>query len=155
MRDLSPVAVGAMNDDTSDEVWLILLTLTHPSLSAPLRLVNNMEDITSRGDVYTALSFEVRLPDQDPDTATVAQLRIDNVDQRIVAAVRALQSPPKVDLEVILASDPDEIEIAFTDMTLRNVTYDQAYVTGELSFEAIFVEPVSLLMTPARFPGMF
>jgi hypothetical protein len=40
-------------------------------------------------------------------------------------------------------------------MTLRNVVYNATDVTGDLAFESIYAEPVSILITPQRFPGLF
>jgi len=47
------------------------------------------------------------------------------------------------------------VEVSFTNMTLRNAQYDTSTVSGELTFDSIYTEPVTLTMTPSRFPGMF
>jgi hypothetical protein len=82
-------------------------------------------------------------------------LRIDNVDRRVVQTIRSITAPPTVTLEVILASAPNNVEVSFTNMTLRNAQYDSSTVSGELTFDAIYTEPATLTMTPSRFPGMF
>lgn len=133
----------------------MLLTISHSSLATPLRFVNNNENIVSRGNTYTAFPFEIDLPNDDPDQPPKAQLRIDNVDRSIVQTIRTITSPPTVTIEVILASAPNTVEVSFTNLTLRNVSYDESEVTGELVFDAIYTEPVSVTMTPSRFPGMF
>lgn len=155
-RSLSAVAIGSTNDQNTGEVWLPLLTIAHPEiLDGPIRLVSDMQDIVSRGNNYVALPFEIVLPGEDPDSPAKAVLRVDNVDRRIVQALRDLTSPPLVTIEVVLASQPDTVEVSYPDMTLRNATYDASYVSGELSFDAIYVEPVSIVITPQRFPGLF
>lgn len=154
MRSLSPAAVAAMNAPESGEVWLVLLTISNPGMTT-IRVVSNNEDITSRGNTYLAFPFEIELPGQDPDSPSSARLRIDNVDKRIVEAVRSITTPPNVTIEVVLASQPDTVEIAYTDLTLRSVEYDADSVRGELTFESIFSEPVTLTITPNRFPGLF
>lgn len=153
-RTLSNTALASLNAAETGEVWLVLLTITNPGITT-IRVVNNTEDITSRGNVYQAFPFEIELPGQDPDSPASARLRIDNVDKRIVEAVRSISTPPNITIEVILASQPDTVEIAYADLTLRSVEYDADSVRGELTFESIFSEPVTLSVTPNRFPGLF
>lgn len=155
IESISDKALAAGHAEATNEAWLVLLTIAHPTLSQPIRLVNNNEDITSRNHVYTALSFEVELPNADPDSPPKARLRIDNVSREIIKTIREIQSPPTITLEVILASQPNTVEVTYTDMTLRNVDYDVASVSGDLSFESIFTEPITYTMTPSRFPGLF
>lgn len=154
-RTLSNAALASMNAQASSDVWLVLLTLSHATLATPIRLANNNEDVVSRGNTFIAFPFEVELPGEDPDQPPKAMLRIDNVDRRVVQTIRSIVAPPTVTLEVILASAPDNVEVSFTNMTLRNAQYDASTVSGELTFDAIYTEPVSLTMTPNRFPGMF
>lgn len=155
MRTLSQVAVESANAQQTGEVWLCLMTITHPSLPQPIRVVNNNEDITSRGNLFQNFPFEIELPGEDPDSPPRARLRIDSTDRTIVNAIRTISSPPVITLEVILASQPNTVEIAFDGLTLREVTYDVRSVSGELVFESIFTEPITTQMTPSRFPGMF
>lgn len=153
-RTLSAAAVASLNAQESGEVWLVLLTISNPGITT-IRVVNNTEDIVSRGNTYQAFPFEIELPGQDPDTPASARLRIDNVDKRIVEAVRSITTPPQVTIEVVLASQPDTVEIAYSNLTLRSAEYDVDSVRGELTFESIFSEPVTLTITPNRFPGLF
>lgn len=155
-RTLSPRAVESTNDQNTGEVWLVLLTIAHPSIAdGPIRLVADRRDLTSRGQPFIACPFEITMPGEDPESLTTAGIQVDNVDRRIVKALRDLASPPLVTIEVVLASQPNTVEVSFPDMTLRNAVYDVSVVKGELSFEQISVEPVSLIMTPERFPGLY
>lgn len=155
MRTLSQNALNSAFAQQTDEVWLVLLTIEHPSLATPLRFVNNMESVTSRGNLYVAFPFEIEFPEQDPDTAGEARITIDNIDRQIVQTIRSIASPPQVTLEVILASSPSTVEASFSGMVLRDVTYDALKVSGVLRFEDIMTEPLSVQMTPQRFPAMF
>jgi hypothetical protein len=154
-RTLSNTALASINAQATSEVWLVLLTISHPTIGTPIRLVNNNENVTSRSNTYLAFPFEIELPGEDPDQPPKASLRIDNVDRRVVQTIRSISAPPTVTVEVILASAPDNVEVAFTNMTLRNAQYDVGTVTGDLTFDSIYTEPVTLTMTPNRFPGMF
>jgi hypothetical protein len=154
-RTLSTAAVASANAQDTGEVWLVLLTITHETLLNPLRCVNNNEDISSRGLLFTAFPFQIILPSDDPDGVPRATLRIDNVSREALATIRSLNSPPHVTLEVILASQPDVVEIAYNFLTLRNATYDATLIEGELYFDSMFSDPITVTMTPSRFPGLF
>lgn len=160
-RTLSPVATESTNDESTAEVWLVLLTIRHPTLVEPIRVVNNFDDITSADPIthedreFIGLPFEVALPGEEDDQPVAATIRVDNVDRQIVAALRELTSPPMADIEVVLASQPNVIEIAFYDFTIRVAEYDSLEITAQLTFEQIFTEPVAVDMTPQRVPGIF
>jgi hypothetical protein len=147
-RSLSPAALASANAQSTDEVWLVLLTIEHNEIDAPIRVVNNTEDIVSRGQTYIGFPFDFELPGEDADAPTKAR-------RRIVEAVRTISSPPLVTLEVILASAPDTVEFSFSGLTMREIDYDVSSVSGDLLFESIFAEPVTYTMTPSRFPGLF
>lgn len=155
MRTLSSRALDSAFSAQTDDVWLTLLTIEHESLSEPLRFVNNFASLTSRGNVYVAFPFELEFPEQDAESPGEARITIDNIDRQIVNTIRGISSPPDLTLEVVLAATPDTVEASFSGMTLRNVQYDALKVSGTLRFEDIVTEPVSVQMTPARFPGMF
>lgn len=167
MRTLSSVALASANAQETDEVWLLLLRIKHPDIDPEdpdpqkrgvLRFVNNNEDMQnagSDGGDYIAFPFMFDIPTEDPEQPSVARLKIDNVDRQIVEIVRSLNSPPTADVELVLASQPTTVEISFEGMTLRAVDYNALEVTGTLTLEEIFTEPVTVEMTPSRFPGMF
>lgn len=154
-RTLSETALNSAAAEETQEVWLVLVTLEHDDLEEPIRVVNNIEDIESRGLTFLGCPFELDPPGDDADGPTEARLRIDNVNREIVVANRSITSPPTVTIEVILASDPDAPEVTISHLTLRNVSWDAAYVQGTLRFEDLSVEPVSQRVTPGRFPGLF
>ena len=155
MRTLSSTAIASAHAQETGEVWLVLLTISHSSLPAPIRVVNNNEDITSRGNSYQAFPFDIILPGEDPDGVTKALLRFDNVERTAITAIRGLTSAPAVTIEVILASDPDVVEISFTGLTVKSVNFDAVQIEGELHFESLWTEPITYTMTPSRLPGLF
>lgn len=155
MTGLSPRAVASANAQETDEVWLILLTLNHAELAAPIRVVANNEDITSNGDLYVALAFEITPPGQDPDNPSGARITLDNVDPVIVKTLRTISSPPEAVIQVVLASQPDVVEVEFSGLKLRNANWDATKISADLVFEDVLTEPVATTMTPQRFPGMY
>ncbi len=155
MRTLSATALTSMFAQQTDEVWLILLTITHASLAQPIRVVNNKANITSNGNLFVALAFEIEPPGEDPEAPLSSRLRIDNVDRVIVDSLRGISSAPEATIQIILASTPNTIEAEFEGMTVRDVKYDAGAITAELRFEQIMTEPITISITPTHFPGLF
>ena len=58
-RTLSQAARQAINAEATEQVFLLLLTIDHEDLAEPIRVVNNTETITSRGELYVAYPFVV------------------------------------------------------------------------------------------------
>lgn len=155
-RTLSQAARHAVNAQETEQVFLLLLTLDHADLSQPIRVVNNTEDVTSRGDLFVAYPFEIALPDEDPDSVARVTLRIDNVDRQIVQSLRSIQAPLSVALEVVLAASPDTVEAGPFNMTLIAAEYDAFVITGELAFEDVLNEPFpGHSYIPSEYPGLF
>lgn len=152
---LSSTATESAFAENTDKVWLTLVTIDHDDLATPIRVVDNTEDVVSRGETFVAFAFEVALPGESETEIGEARLRVDNVDRQIVNAIRSIAGPPDVTIEVILADDPDTVEIALPPMKMRGVTYDKNTVEGSLRFEDITSEPIAETITPERFPGLF
>ncbi|MBT6048968.1 MAG: DUF1833 family protein [Candidatus Scalindua sp.] len=139
----------------TSEVYLVLLTISQADVTT-LRVVNNNEDVTSNGNVFTGFPFEIQLPDQREDSPPNAQLTIDNTSREIAQAIRNMTSPATILIEVIRAADPDTIEKTYAVFTLRNVEWDATRVTGDLILEDVEREPFPAgQFSPAEFPGLF
>lgn len=149
-------AVAAANAPVTDEVFLMLLEINHSSLSTPIRVVNNWENVTSNGNVYVAFPFKLDLPDDVVENMPRPTLEIDNVDRTIVDAIRAMDSAATVTISVVLASSPNDIEAGPFLMTLREVEYDALTVRGQLAFEELWSEPYpGDKINRANYPGLF
>jgi hypothetical protein len=143
-RPLSLAARHALTASETDEVFLILLTIASAEMAVPIRVVNDRANLVSRGATFIAFPFDLVLPTDDGETLSQVQLRIDNVDREIVAAIRQLTTPPDVTLEVVRAAEPDVIEAGPFAMQLVAADYTALVVTGTLAFEDVL---------NARFPG--
>ena len=155
-RVLSQAARQAVNAQEAEQVFLLLLTIDHADLVEPIRVVNNTEDVTSRGDLFVGYPFEIALPDEDPDSVARVTLRIDNIDRQIVQPLRAIPAPLSVALEVVLASSPDTVEAGPFNMTLVAAEYDALAIAGELAFEDVLNEPFpGHSYVPSEYPGLF
>jgi hypothetical protein len=118
-------------------------------------VVNDNVDVVHQGWTFNGYPFEVELPPESQDRPMIARIRIDNTERLIVDEVRTIAGPPSVTLRVVLADQPDVIEVEYAGMRLRNVTWDAGEISGDLVYEDILFEPVCEQMTPARFPGAF
>ncbi len=155
-RDITLTAKQAIFSQESSEVFLILLTIDHVDLADPIRVVRNTKNIDSRGDTYVGLPFDVDMPEERDDRLGHVTLTIDNVDRKIVTAIRSLTSAPSVTMEIILASDLNTLEAGPFPFTLRDTEWDSLTVTGVLSFEDVLNEPYpGDSFTPATHPGLF
>jgi len=154
-RSVSTSFLSAVNVQETDEVFLILLQIDHSTLGSPIRLVNNMVDIVSNGFSFIGYPFAISLPDDIEDQLPSVNMTIDNVDRQIVAAVRTISSPATISMSLILASDPNTIEVGPIEMTLREVKYNALHVTGTLQPADLLNEmfPVDQF-TPGKYPGL-
>lgn len=140
----------------TDEVPLLILTIAHADLASPIRVVNNTENITSGGNVYVAFPFEIKLPNLSSEDMPRATITICNVDRQIVQAIRSISSKPDITLSLILAGDPNTIEVGPYEFKLSGVSYDAFTVEGTLSYDNFLDEPYpGDKFTPGQFPGLF
>lgn len=123
------------------EVFLVLLTLSHPDMMVPVRLVSNTEAITSRGQAFVAFPFDITLPQEGTDSIPEVRLTVDNVDRQIMQMLRSLPSAPDVLIEIVLASSPDVVEYDTGTLKLFRVSYDALSIQGTLSAGDFLGEP--------------
>lgn len=155
-RSLSATVKQALYQPQTAEVFLLLLTIDHADLAVPIRVVNNLENVTSNGNLFVGLPFGIDLPTDRDDQSPRMAIRLDNVDRAIVEAIRSITTPPTITLDVVLASAPNTVEASFVGFTLRDVRYDALVVEGTLALEDILGEPFPAhSFTPADFPSVF
>lgn len=141
----------------SGDALLLLVTISHPTLVAPIRVTSDAVATESQGSSFVAFPFQVELMAEGEDAVPRMVLRIDNVSREITQALRESGSEaPAVTVQVVLGSDPDTVEAEWPDFRLRSATYDALLVEGELSLEDFTVLPYPFVtFTPSRFPGLF
>lgn len=165
-RTLTPAAWAAITAQETDEVVVVLLELTHSTLSTPIRVSSDNAELLTSAQVYGTTSnsveyvffpFRFIMPDENEDSPPRASLVIDNIDRSIVQAVRnATGDPINVSVKVVLASDPDTLIVGEIVFALKNVHYDATSVSGDLSFAPVLDEPYPEgMFGPSDFPGLF
>lgn len=165
---MSPQALKAFYSPDGDEQVIILLTLSGAGIASPIyladgwtqRLSENDDDVVygviSRGTPYIFLPLEIKLPSDEDGAAANAQVVIHNVTRQLTPALRQLTSPPNVTIEVILASNPNSVEVSFTGFKLNGFTYNSETVSGSLIVDQNTGEPFPRhSFTPNNFPALF
>jgi hypothetical protein len=157
-RSLTPRAILEAQRLNSDAVFLVLVTIylegTQPD---DLRVVNNTEDIYSRGKLFVGCPFRITLPeDVDGVITSSARLEIDNVDPRIWQAIRSLGFAPRVQIEVILADEPCNVVLATQGLKLREASVSTTIVGGTLVPDSIWQTGFPIAdFDPPQNPGLF
>lgn len=155
-RPLSQLARATINAQETGEVFVMLLTLHHDTLQAPIRVCDDNVNLVSRGNTFVAFPFELAIGSDNDETPVRPKLTIQAVDRQIIQAVRRATSPVRCDVEVVLASQPDVVEIAETGFVLREVTISATTIVGELSYDDLLNDPYPAdEIGPALFPGVF
>lgn len=158
MQSFTPDFNKNINAQVVKEPWLELLTITHPDLPTPIRIVNDTDDVVHQGDTYTALPFGIQLPDNPETGASVARITVDNVGRTLTDWLEVSKggTDANVTITVILRSDPNTAQFEATNMTLSNVTMTNTQVTARLTYDDIYNKPaIRGKYSPSTTPGVY
>lgn len=156
MRTLSNPLLAQLYASNSNDPFLVLLTLTHPSFVSTVYLVNNNEDIISNGNTFVAFPMDITIPADDGRTEKNAQIVFDNVSLELIDEIRSVTSPIEVQLQMVLASDPDTVEIELSELKMGNVSYNASTITADLYLDDFLNTDLSNeKYTPTIYPGLF
>jgi len=157
VRDLSTAWLEAIHAETTDKVFLHLLTITHADLTTPIRLTDDRADIVSRSNTYTAFPFSISLPPSIENEVPSVRLVIGNVSRELMDEIRTITTPPTISLELISHDAPDTVEIGPLDFKLKSADYDAQTIEASIGFEEDFLtEPFpAARFTPQGFPALF
>lgn len=140
------------------ETVLHLVTLDHEDWDAPIRLTDDDQAVESRGETYVPWPLRVTLPSEEEDVAPRARLEVDVITREVTLGLRGIVEAPTVLIEVVLASDPDAVEIAWPEMIPLPAQWspDGRLVTVELTLEdeALRAFP-SNTFNPVDYAGLF
>lgn len=156
---------AAASAQQTDEVPVMLWTVTHPNLDAPLHFSSDPTVRISAeplvfgtrhlGTVYPFILLGALLPDDQDKSPPRTTLVLENVSSDMVKAARSILSPATADLSVVLAGTPDMIEARFTGLRIISASYDANEVSFEVSREPFTSEPMPAgRMTASYFPGL-
>ena len=118
--------------------WLVLLTISHPSLPTPLRFTSDGVTTISNSQTYQSFPFEITLPD--------------DVEGR---APRGLTSPPTVAMQIVRSAAPNVVEREWIGLEWRASTYDVGFITGQLTVDDIATEEFPYITFDGRFRALW
>ncbi|MGH7813273.1 MAG: DUF1833 family protein [Candidatus Binataceae bacterium] len=156
-RTLSSLALQGIYSQETGTAYIVLLTLSHPTLPVPIRVTSDAVNTISRSNTFVPYPFLITLPTDDDLQPTRARLTIDNVDRAIITSLRNIGTTPlSLLIEIVTSNTPDTVEFSSGTLTLRNVDGDAVSLTGVLGFEEILAEGFpGDSVTPLTVPGVF
>lgn len=165
--NLSQRFISSLNSSETDEVYVALLTIEHLELAGEVwRVSSDNRDLLdyeeqlrgtiSRQQNFSFLPMEFSLPDQKAEAEEMLEIRLSNVTQELMPILESVRTPANVDLEIVLASDPDDVEILFPEMQLISAVPDAGSVTLTLAVDNLTRENYpSDPITPGGFPALW
>lgn len=170
--NLSTENIRQMYSTDSKYIPVVLLTVTHPSFSEPIRIsTDNAVELEqniyaekiygtlSRGENYYFIPFEFSLPSSHTEEAPTASLSISNIGLDLMSYIREIQpgrEKPKVKIEVIIAQDPDTVIQSNPELNIISISYNAESITFNLASEDLASEPFpSGTFNPTFFKGVF
>lgn len=155
-RALSPAAARAVLARETDEVFLVLLEISHPDIDT-IRIVNNTVAVERTEGTYLPYPFEAVLPDDTDNASPQVQLRIDNCSREVTRVLRELAGVPKCTMRVVLASNPDHDEVGPFAFSLLSVDYDAFVISAAIGYEEDFLNQAVPAQSyiPSTSPGIF
>lgn len=155
-RDVSLAARAALYAQQTSVVPLMLLTIDHDDLVAPVRLVSNLTAVTSRGNTYLAYPFEPMVPPSVQGELPRLDMVFHDVEQTLVAIVRSITTPATVDIEVVMSTSLDTVEAGPWRFEVTHIQYSAGEVRLGLTVEQLLTEPYPYrLFNPVDFPLLF
>lgn len=168
MRITSVDFMKAAYAEESDVFPILLMTITHSSLSEPIRVstdptqrvIETTTDVIygtiSNGETYLFYPLSLSLPSEADEGPANMRIEIDNIHRDLTPAVRGLNSPPSVTTDIVLSSDVDNVIATWPEYLLVNWEMNAMTISGDLMLETLVAEPYPAgSFNPADFPGAF
>lgn len=168
LSSLSANAIKAMFSQETDETLITLLTITGTGISPAIRLADNYIEriaesssdvvygVTSNLVEYTFLPFSISLPTEEQEASPRCQITLNDVTRYLTPTIRSISAPPTVQIDLVLKSAPDVVEISFGGFLMGNISYNANTITADLVVESLDVEPFPAhTFTPSYFRGLF
>jgi len=154
-RDLSQDSIDQLFSLQSDNAEIVLLRIDYDG--DVVYLARNFIDITYNAQVYTALPFDIKLPDENDNGSNNAELTVSDVNGDIYGEIR-LADEITAEFEIIsqeVGGAQTSIAI-FQNLRLSNATWDESTATFNLfrEDEGIYSFPKDS-MTNILWPGLY
>ena len=151
----------------SGEAIVCFLTISHPSLAEPIRVVSDGVGYAWDGEDWTGFPFRWQLLTDD-ETAPRCQIELQNADRRIGDKLKGLTSTVRLQIDIVAASEFDQtadprtplgtppVEYSAAHLRLANVSVDAMMITGDIVSRDYSQDAFpGRLATQDRFPGLY
>ena len=183
LASMSPAAIKAVFAPETDDNLIMLLTFYNPNGSVAFTIADGftqrLDDSVGQDNIiygvmgppanrslaisgtnpslaYVFLPINVTLPSEEEASAPKCTITINDVSRALTPTIRSLTEPPKVLIDLVLASTPTVVEATFPGFYMTSVTYNANTIQAELSMISYQNEPFpSFRFTPRYFPGLF
>lgn len=176
MRTLPSNFKSSIQNDIDPDVKVFLCELRHRSLvdadgnpdpiyvcSHALERVEETDEavhygvrvIRESGEItYEYAGFTIELGTDEAGVIPSVELSLPFASREIIEKIEMLDnSPMTVRIDMVLAEDPQSIIMTLADFQLTEISYDDSAITGTVSRDLLFNEPVpQRRMTPTLFP---
>ena len=167
MRTISASFRQSVESRFQDDANLIFVTLSHPLLSDPVRVVSDTHSYVRSGFTWIGFPFDILLLSDD-DNPPKATIEIQNVDRVIGNTIQPLTTPPRLMIELLhsddfyLTADPRTeigtaaVEYAAPNLFLANVKIDAMTVAADIiGYDFTQRTWPGIRATQNRLPGLF
>lgn len=154
----------SMFEERTSDLEVLLVTINHALLPAPIRLSSDPTTrlsvdplaygTVSNGLTYSFVLMGAILPDDRKGSPPRTALTFDNVDSTYIELARSFTEPATVDLTVVFASAPDFATQSYAGLRMTRVSFDESSMTFDLSREPFLSEPFGARQTKNYFPGL-
>ena len=134
MRAIPVISRRLLEQSSSGVPILVFVTVSHPTLETPIRLVVDGADYVVNGDTFHQSFFELDLL-TDTEQPPQARFRFPNVDRTAITLLRRVSGPCRVEFALLPASWFDLTVEPRTVKTGLTVTWSRA-PAGSLIYKA-------------------
>lgn len=141
----------------TDRGVLVLLEVSAPTMPDTLRIVNDTQDVTSNGVIYTGCPFGFKLPDDTTGASPRATLTIENVGRSITEDLEGLPPGDMLMAKIMIVSrtDPNTVSRSFI-VPITSVSANQTSATAMCGYDYIMRQQgVRKRYNPFTAPGLF
>lgn len=111
---------------------------------------------TSRGNNFIYAGVAITIPNEEDRSPPSSKLTIQNIDRDLIPTARSINTPASASIEIVLASDPNTVEVSLVSMDMVNLIYNAESLTFDLIIDSMQTEPYPAgTFSPAYFPGLY
>lgn len=148
-------AIDQIYQSNSSDPLLMLFEITFPTGPTTYYYVNNTEDVTSNGILYTAFPFEFILPDDSLNSEPEISIRLSNVGLELISDFRVNTESITAKVSLVFASAPDISELNITNLIIKGIAYNQTVIDVMMGYEDILnIKIPSYTYSATDFPGL-